>query len=90
VLAWTLPHDVASAVHHVGGPAIGGDSATRIDITVHVDRRVQWQATHTHRSQAGGDGPEKARLALQADREWLRWLVPPAPHTWTRRRSDRP
>ncbi|GAA0344172.1 PIG-L family deacetylase [Actinoallomurus spadix] len=83
VLAWTLPHDLARAARHAGGPAMSGDLYSRIDFEVRVDRRIQRQAARAHRSQNGGDRPQQARLALQGDYEWLRRLVPPAPATGT-------
>ncbi|MCO5972355.1 PIG-L deacetylase family protein [Actinoallomurus soli] len=79
VLAWTLPHDLARAVRHAGGPPMSGDLYSRIDFEVRVDRRVQLQAARAHRSQHDGDRPQRARLALQGDHEWLRRLLPPAP-----------
>jgi LmbE family N-acetylglucosaminyl deacetylase len=77
VLAWTLPHGVAQAVRRVAGLAVTGDPYHRIDLEVPVRRQRQWQATGEHHSQAAGDSVQRARLAVQGDREWLRWLVPP-------------
>jgi LmbE family N-acetylglucosaminyl deacetylase len=82
VLAWTLPHEVARSVRETTGLPVTGDVGRRIDIELSVDRDVQRYAMRAHCSQVGGEALHLARLAIQGDREWLRWLVPsaPAPH----------
>lgn len=79
VLAWTLPHDVARTVRETTGLSVAGDAGPRIDFELRVRRVVQKYAMRAHSSQSPGDGLQLARLALQGDREWLRWLVPDAP-----------
>jgi LmbE family N-acetylglucosaminyl deacetylase len=78
VLAWTLPHEVARLVTKAGGLRVTGDPAGRIDFEVGVRREVQRRAMRAHQSQNRGDGVQFARLDIQGDREWLRWLVPAA------------
>jgi len=75
VLAWTLPHEVASAVRESTGLSVTGDAGRRIDFELQVRRAAQRRAMSAHCSQSGGDGTQLARLTLQGDREWLRWLV---------------
>jgi N-acetylglucosamine malate deacetylase 2 len=75
VLAWTLPHEVASAVREATGLSVTGDVERRIDFELRVRRAAQRRAMRAHGSQSGGDGTQLARLELQGDREWLRWLV---------------
>jgi LmbE family N-acetylglucosaminyl deacetylase len=76
VLAWTLPHEVARAVRETTGLSVTGDAGLRIDFELSVRRNVQEYAMRAHCSQSRGDSMQLARLALQGDREWLRWLVP--------------
>jgi len=76
VLAWTLPHDVARTVRETTGLSVTGDAGRRIDFELRVRRTAQKHAIRAHCSQSPGDGLQLARLALQGDREWLRWLVP--------------
>lgn len=79
VLGWTLPHDVARTVREATGLPVSGDAGTRIDFELRVRRTVQRHAMRAHCSQAGGDNVQLARLTVQGDREWLRWLVPASP-----------
>jgi LmbE family N-acetylglucosaminyl deacetylase len=74
-LAWTLPHEVAREVGRAGGLTGNGDAEQRIDFEVRVDRHRQWVAMSAHRSQYAAEAAHRARLAVQGDREWLRWLV---------------
>lgn len=76
VLGWTLPHDVARAVREATGLSVTGDADLRIDFELRVHRNAQQYAMRAHGSQARGDSTQFARLAVQGDREWLRWLVP--------------
>ncbi len=78
VLAWTLPHDVAQEVTDASGLTCTGDCEERIDFELRVGRRIQRSAMRAHQSQHGGAAAQLARLAVQGDREWLRWLVPEA------------
>ena len=75
VLAWTLPHEVASSVREATGLSVTGDTGRRIDFELRVRRTAQRRAMRAHCSQSRGDGTQLARLDLQGDREWLRWLV---------------
>ncbi|MDN3358268.1 PIG-L family deacetylase [Actinomadura sp. DC4] len=76
VLGWTLPHEVAKVVREATGLSVTGDAGTRIDFELRVARTIQRYAMSAHVSQAGGCGTQLARLEVQGDREWLRWLVP--------------
>jgi LmbE family N-acetylglucosaminyl deacetylase len=76
VLAWTLPHDVARYVREATGLAVTGDALRRIDFELRVCRDAQRYAMRAHHSQHRGDCIHMARLEVQGDREWLRWLVP--------------
>ena len=76
VLAWTLPHEVAAAVRQATGLPVAGDAGLRIDFELTVRRAAQECAMRAHYSQVRGGGTHLARLAVQGDREWLRWLVP--------------
>jgi LmbE family N-acetylglucosaminyl deacetylase len=78
VLAWTLPHEVAKSVREITGLSVTGDAGLRIDFELRVNRTIQRCAMRAHRSQSGGDGTHLARLDVQGDHEWLRWLVPGA------------
>jgi hypothetical protein len=78
VLGWTLPHEVAKAVREATGLPVSGDAGTRIDFELRVRRTVQRHAMRAHGSQSGGATTQLARLTVQGDREWLRWLVPAA------------
>jgi LmbE family N-acetylglucosaminyl deacetylase len=76
VLAWTLPHEVARSVRETTGLSVTGDADLRIDFELRVRRTAQRCAMRAHGSQSSGDSIQLARLAIQGDREWLRWLVP--------------
>lgn len=76
VLAWTLPHEIARLVMNAGGLMVTGDAERRIDFELRVHRKVQRSAMRAQRSRRRGDGAQLARLSVQGDREWLRWLVP--------------
>lgn len=80
VLGWTVPHSVARAVSRASGLAITGDAYGRIDFELRVDRGPQRRGMAEHRSQSPGDAVHLARLAVQGDREWLRWLFAPGAH----------
>lgn len=74
VLGWTLPCDVARSVRRAGGLAVTGDGS--VDVETRVRRSTQRRAMLAHRSRAREDRVQLARLAIQGDWEWLRWLVP--------------
>lgn len=76
VLAWTLPHEVARTVREATGLPVAGDAGLRIDFQLSVCRVAQECAIRAHCSQAQGGGTHLARLEVQGDREWLRWLAP--------------
>ena len=78
VLGWTLPHEVARTVREATGLPLAGDTGRRIDFELRVHRDAQRCAMRAHCSQAGGNATHLARLEIQGDREWLRWLVPMA------------
>jgi LmbE family N-acetylglucosaminyl deacetylase len=76
VLGWTLPHETAKTVREATGLSVSGDADTRIDFELCVRRTVQRYAMSAHGSQSGGYGVHLARLEVQGEHEWLRWLVP--------------
>jgi N-acetylglucosamine malate deacetylase 2 len=76
VLGWTLPHEVARSVREATGLDVAGDADLRIDFELRVSRTAQRYAMSAHCSQVQGDCTHFARLAVQGDREWLRWLAP--------------
>jgi N-acetylglucosamine malate deacetylase 2 len=76
VLGWTLPHEVARSVREATGLCVSGDADRRIDFELRVRRTVQRYAMRAHCSQVQGDSTQFARLTVQGDREWLRWLAP--------------
>jgi LmbE family N-acetylglucosaminyl deacetylase len=75
VLGWTLPHETARTVREATGLSVTGDAGTRIDFELCVRRTTQRYAMSAHGSQYGGYGTHLARLDVQGDHEWLRWLV---------------
>jgi LmbE family N-acetylglucosaminyl deacetylase len=77
VLAWTLPARVAEEVRAAGGRSVPVHPRTRTDFALRVSRKVQRRAMQAHRSQATVEAAQAARLDVQGDREWLRWLVLP-------------
>lgn len=79
VLAWTLPADVATAVRAAGGRGAPDHPRPEPDFAVRLTRSTQRRAMRAHRSQAGLEHVQLARLDVQGDREWLHWLVPPEP-----------
>lgn len=82
VLGWTLPHAVARAVSRATGLAVTGDAHGRIEFELRVTREAreaQRRAMNEHRSQSPDEVVQLARLAVQGDREWLRWLFASGP-----------
>jgi N-acetylglucosamine malate deacetylase 2 len=73
VLGWTLPCDVARSVRRASGLAVTGNRS--IDVEIRVRRSTQRRAMRVHRSLVREDRVQLARLAIQGDREWLRWLA---------------
>jgi N-acetylglucosamine malate deacetylase 2 len=65
---------VTSRASMVTWPA---SSPGEIDLCVRVDRARQRRAALMHVTQAAPTSVLWRRLQLQADREHLRWLVPP-------------
>ncbi len=78
VLAWTLPTQVAATLAAEYGAGLHGDAASDIDIVLTVDRARQRRAIAAHASQAVPGSILWRRLELLGDREYLRWLKPPA------------
>jgi LmbE family N-acetylglucosaminyl deacetylase len=78
VLAWTLPAAVAARLSAAGGPDFAGQPPDRIDLCVRVRRDRQRRAALLHASQVSPGSVLWLRLQLLGDREYLRWLVPPA------------
>lgn len=78
VLAWTLPAAVAARLSAETGHDFTGQPPNRIDLCVHVGRERQRRAALLHASQISPGAVLWRRLALLGDREYLRWLIPPA------------
>ncbi len=83
VLAWTLPMAVAARLSADTGQDFAGQPPDRIDLRVRVSRRRQRRAALLHASQISPGSVLWRRLRLLGDREYLRWLVPPAAATAT-------
>ena len=69
---------MARAVGRAGGLALTGGAYGRIDVELRVVREPQRRGMDEHRSQSPGDAVHLARLAVQGDRELLRWLFAPS------------
>ena len=78
VLAWTLPMAVAARLSADTGQPFCGQPPDRIDLCVRVSRERQRRAALLHASQISPGSVLWRRLALLGDREYLRWLLPPA------------
>ena len=78
VLAWTLPAAVAAHLSADAGQHFAGQPPDRIDLCVRVSRERQRRAALLHASQISHGAALWRRLRLLGDREYLRWLVPPA------------
>ena len=78
VLAWTLPAAVAARLSADAGQHFAGQPPDRIDLCVRVSRERQRRAALLHASQISAGAVLWQRLRLLGDREYLRWLVPPA------------
>jgi N-acetylglucosamine malate deacetylase 2 len=78
VLAWTLPTAVAARLSADAGQHFVGQPPDRIDLCVRVSRERQRRAALLHASQIAAGAVLWRRLRLLGDREYLRWLVPPA------------
>ncbi len=78
VLAWTLPAAVAAHLSADAGQHFAGQPPDRIDLCVRVSRERQRRAALLHASQISAGAVLWRRLRLLGDREYLRWLVPPA------------
>lgn len=79
VLGWAVADDVARGLNSELGTAFEGRPSSELDFSVRVHRSRQRQAIACHASQAGDNPVLWRRLALQGDREVLRWLRPPGP-----------
>ena len=77
VLAWALPEEVARRLNCEFGTNFVGRAADELDITIEVDRRRQEGAIRCHTSQVRDNPVLARRLALQGNRESLRWLRSP-------------
>jgi len=76
VLAWVLPHPVASQLNTEFGAGFVGRRMSDIDIVIDVDRGRQRAAIGCHASQSEHNPVLWRRLDLLGDREYLRWLTP--------------
>lgn len=79
VMAWVIPDAVATRLNEEFGTAFTGRPGEEADLVIEVDRAVQRRAIACHASQATENPVLWRRLELLGDREWLRWLLPPAP-----------
>lgn len=79
VLGWTVPDTVAQQLRREYGAPFDGYALHDIDLIVRVNRTLQLQAVACHPSQAVPGSVLWRRLELLGDREYLRWLRPPAP-----------
>lgn len=80
VLGWTVPFTVAQQLKEEFGAGFVGHADTEIDVGITVSRARQRDAVACHPSQAVPGSVLWRRLELLGDREYLRWLVPPAAH----------
>ena len=78
VLAWTLPAVIAARLSADTGQHFAGQPPDRINLCVRVSRERQRRAALLHASQISPGAVLWLRLRLLGDREYLRWLVPPA------------
>ena len=86
VLAWTLPATVAARLSADTSHDFARQPPERIDVCVRVSRERQRRAALLHASQISPGAVLWRRLRLLGDREYLRWLVPPAAITlWSAR-----
>lgn len=86
VLAWTLCRSVADALNVEFGTGFAGREQSAIDLTIHVDRRLQHEAISRHASQSNDNPVLRRRLTLQDSRESLIWLSAlPSPSQTSRR-----
>jgi hypothetical protein len=76
--AWTLPAAAAARLSAGTGQHFAGQPPDRIDLCVCVSPGQQQRAALLHASQISPGALLWRRLALLGDREYLRWLVPPA------------
>jgi LmbE family N-acetylglucosaminyl deacetylase len=81
--AGTLPMAVAARLSADTGQDFAGQPPDLIDLRVRVSRRRQRRAALLHASQISPGSVLWRRLQLLGDREYLRWLVPPAAATTT-------
>ena len=77
VLAWTVSVDVAKQLNAEFGAGFVGRPTEEIDFELVVDRTKQIEAIRCHESQSNENPVLWRRLELQADREYLRYLIPP-------------
>jgi N-acetylglucosamine malate deacetylase 2 len=77
-LAWCVTDEVAEGLNTSLGTRFSGRRHDELDFTVAVDRVAQGRAIGCHASQSGDNPVLERRLALQADREALRWLRRPS------------
>jgi LmbE family N-acetylglucosaminyl deacetylase len=79
VLAWSIEASVASQLNACLATSFLGRTKAELDIEVLVDRACQLRAVACHKSQSLDNPVLWQRLALQGEREWLRWLRRPDP-----------
>lgn len=77
VLAWAIPAQVADSLNREYSASFVGRAREDLDIALAVDRAPQLAATSCHASQLTGNPVPHRRLALQGDREYLRYLHRP-------------
>ena len=74
VLAWAVAEEVAAALRRELGTPFVGRPPAAVDAVVVVDRAAQLRAIAHHASQSADNPVLRRRLALQGDRESVRWL----------------
>ncbi len=79
VLAWALPDRVARTLEDELGVPFVGRPDEDLAAAVVVDRTAQMRAIACHCTQVTGNPVVDRRLALQGDREHVRWLGPDRP-----------
>lgn len=76
ILEWVISADVAKALNSELATAFVGRSSNEVDFKIVVDRGNQIEAIGCHASQSNDNPVLWRRLALQGDREYLRFTDP--------------
>lgn len=79
LLAWSVTEEIACQLNAEFFTSFLGRRVAELDFAITVDRTRQLRAISQHASQASDNPVLERRLALQGEREVLRWLRPPPP-----------